>query len=229
MKNTPIPNDLQAGVIQPVSVKDVAEQSTLQIENIQQTPIKAPDALLTGTTQPVVYTTPIKEPAGWGTLEILTLIGVGTLILGLIHIGRKLQILDSLQTTSDKIKINMNVICNYLIKNHDSFNSIELETFSPFQLTPKGKVFISSLGFDNIFEKNKKEFFDFIDSENPTLKYDVENSSIKAIAALYGKDFMKFLKVYFYNNPTRNIENTAPTLGVYVRDKYLEAHPEITE
>jgi hypothetical protein len=40
---------------------------------------------------------------------------------------------------------------------------------------------------------------------------------------------MKFLKVYFYNNPTRNLENTAPTLGVYLRDRYLADHPEIKE
>ncbi|HEU0080991.1 MAG TPA: hypothetical protein VFQ72_03125 [Candidatus Paceibacterota bacterium] len=40
---------------------------------------------------------------------------------------------------------------------------------------------------------------------------------------------MKFLKAYFYNNPARNLPNTAQTLGIYVRDLYLAEHPEITE
>ena len=38
-----------------------------------------------------------------------------------------------------------------------------------------------------------------------------------------------FLKVFFYNNPTRNLQNMAPTLGVYIRDRYLAEHPEISE
>jgi hypothetical protein len=40
---------------------------------------------------------------------------------------------------------------------------------------------------------------------------------------------MEFLKIFFYENPARNMENTAPTLGVYIRNKYLAKHPEITQ
>jgi len=40
---------------------------------------------------------------------------------------------------------------------------------------------------------------------------------------------MAFLKKYFYNNPTRNLGNTAPTLGVYLRDRYLEQYTQIMQ
>jgi len=85
------------------------------------------------------------------------------------------------------------------------------------------------LGFDNIFKEHKLDFFNYIDEEKPKLKYDVEFSAIKSISFLSDKPYMEFLKVFFYNNPNKNIENTAPTLGVYIRDKYLEEHPEITQ
>jgi hypothetical protein len=162
----------------------------------------------------------------WGIIQsvgILAVLGV------FIYVGKKLQVLDNLSSCVEKIKVNLNVVSNYLTRNHTKFNPSELQTFSPFQLTEEGKKFITDIGFNNIFEQHRDDFFNFIATENVKLKYDVETASIKSVFALYEKSFMEFLKVYFYNNPNRNLENTAPTLGVYVRDKYLETHPEITQ
>jgi hypothetical protein len=157
------------------------------------------------------------------------IIGIPTIVGLFIYIGRKLQILDNLEITVNKIKGNVKVVSDYLAKSHSKFNQKEIQAYSPLTLTLEGNKLITSLGFDNIFAQNKDDFFRCISSENPKLKYDVELYAIKSISALQDKDYMKFLKVYFYNNPDRNIENTAPTLGVYIRDKYLAEHPEITE
>ena len=161
-------------------------------------------------------------------LKILTAIGIPAIIIAFIYIGRKLQILDNLVLTIDKMKSNLNTVCNYLIKNLE-FDSSEIQTYSPMQLTEAGLALIKKLGFDNIFEQNKDDFFNFIDMEKPKLKYDVEMSAIKSIMVMGDKEYMNFLKVFFYSSPKRNLENTAPTLGIYVRDKYLERHPEITQ
>lgn len=161
-------------------------------------------------------------------LNVITTIGVVSIIGGLIYIGRKLQILDTLTVTTEKIKTNLSMMANHMIKKYE-FDPSELVTYSPVQLTDVGKEFIKTLGFDNVFEKNKLDFFSLMDSENPKLKYDVESAAIKSISALYEKEYMNFLKVFFYNHPARNIENTAPTLGIFVRDKYLIEHPEITQ
>jgi hypothetical protein len=162
-------------------------------------------------------------------LNIIATLGFASIIGGLIYIGKKLQMLDDLKETSKKIKTNLTIISHHLIKHSENFNSSELQTFSPFQLTKEGKDFIFQVGFGDVFATNKKEFYDFIDNEKPKVKYDVEILAIKSIYALYERPFMKFLKIFFYNKPTRNIDNTAPTLGVYVRDKYLEVHREIIE
>lgn len=162
-------------------------------------------------------------------INIIVIIGIPTIIAALVYIGRKLQILDGLEETVGKIKCNLKVVSDYLVRYQSKFNPSELKSLSPFQLTEAGKELIEKLGFDNVFEKNKKDFFDFIFGENPKLKYDVEIAAIKSVSALYEKDYMSFLKVYFYNNSKRNFEDTAPTLGVYIRDKYLSEHLEITQ
>lgn len=162
-------------------------------------------------------------------LNIITLIGIPVIIAGLIYIGRKLQILDDLQKTTNKIKTNIKIVSDFLVKNASNFDPSELQSYSPVTLTDVGKSFVKKIGFENVFEKHKQDFFQCIDSDDPKLKYDVELAAIKSVNSLYEKDYMDFLKVFFYNNPKRNIGNTAPTLGVYIRDKYLKEHPEITQ
>ncbi|TSC78864.1 MAG: hypothetical protein G01um101433_54 [Parcubacteria group bacterium Gr01-1014_33] len=169
-----------------------------------------------------------KDQFSISLLDVIVAIGVASMIGGLIYIGKKLQILDTLTITTEKIKTNLSAVANHMIKNY-KFDPSELHTYSPVQLTEVGNNFIRTLGFDNVFEKNKSDFFSFIDSENPKLKYDVELAAIKSISVLYEKEYINFLKVFFYNHPARNIENTAPTLGIYIRDKYLAEHPEITQ
>jgi len=160
---------------------------------------------------------------------IVVSLGLPTMVVAAIFVGRKLQILDDLQSTVNKIKSNIKVVSDYLVKNNSTFSPTELQAYSPIKLTQVGNDFIKKIGFDNIFEKHKNDFFRCIDDENPKLKYDVEAAAIKSVSSLYDKDYMELLKVYFYNNPNRNISNTAPTLGIYIRDKYLENHPEITQ
>lgn len=161
--------------------------------------------------------------------NILITIGIAAVLGAFIYIGRKLQTLDDLNRTSQKIKTNLKVIGDHLTRYDTQFNPTELQSFSPYQLTDAGKKMIGDMGFDDVFANNKDDFFGCIDDEKPKFKYDVETAAIQSVFALSDQEYMNFLKIYFYNNPKRNLQNTAPTLGVYIRDKYLEAHPEITQ
>ena len=160
---------------------------------------------------------------------IITALGVPTIGAALVFIGKKLQVLSDVQKTMDKMKSNIKVIGDHLIKNSDEFNHSELQTYSPFRLTPEGKKLVGQLHFDTILAQHTTDFFDCIEQELPTKKYDVETAAIKSIFLLLDKQYMGALKTFFYNNPARNLQNTAPTLGVYLRDIYLGAHPEIKE
>lgn len=161
--------------------------------------------------------------------NLLLTIGIASVLTAFIYIGKKLQILDDLNQTTEKIKMNVKVIGDHLTKFDTQFDHTELQSYSPLQLTEEGKKLIKTVGFDKIFTDNQGDFYEFIDDEEPKLKYDVEQAAIKAVITFSGQDYMKPLKVFFYNNPKRNLQNVAPTLGVYVRDKYLEDHPDIVE
>ena len=160
---------------------------------------------------------------------IINGIGIVSILGAVLYAGKKLQILDELKSSIEKTKSNLKVICDYLTKNHSKFDPSEIKGFSPLGLTKKGYGLIEGLSFDKVFEKNKKDFFDVIDDRKPKLKYEVETAALHSIIALSNEEYMDFLKVFFYNNPKRNMDNTAPTLGLYIRDKYLENHPEIKE
>jgi hypothetical protein len=159
--------------------------------------------------------------------NLVSTIGLATTIIGFIYVGRKLQVLDDLVETVEKMKHNLNVISVFLVKKFSDFNYEDLKQYSPFQLTKHGEEFIASLGFDKVFAAEKENFFGAIDDDAPKKKYDVEISAIKSIYMLLDEPYMDFLKTYLYEHPDRKIERIAPTLGVYIRDHYLAEHPEI--
>src|SRR5260221_7527984 len=104
-------------------------------------------------------------------INIIITIGFPSIVVSLIYIGRKLQILDDLQHTIGRMKLNLKIIGDFLTRNHSEFNPTELQGYSPLQLTEEGKRFIHNIGFSRIFEKHKEEFFGCIDNEQPKLKY----------------------------------------------------------
>ncbi len=92
-----------------------------------------------------------------------------------------------------------------------------------------GRKLIKDLGFGKVFDEHKRDFYACVDQDSPKQKYDVELAAIKSISILLNKPYMSFHKEFFYNNPNRNLQNTAPTLGVYVRDQYLAEHSTIED
>ena len=128
------------------------------------------------------------------------------------------------------LKINTKAIANSIAKSpHIDFDHSLLKDYSPLQLTEKGQEFLSEKGFDTIFGKNKELFFDCIQSDAPSSKYDVETSSYKAIFSLIQKPFFNPVKKFYYEHPKENIQSFAKVASIYIRDRYLEEHPEIID
>lgn len=128
------------------------------------------------------------------------------------------------------IKHNIKAIATCLFKAKDiDFDPSHLRDYSPLKITPEGLKYLEKVGFTRVFSERSREFFRLIDLDKPKLKYDVENSAIKAVFALLDRDCFRPVKVYFYNNPTEDIRAFARLAGIYVRDRYLERHKEITQ
>jgi hypothetical protein len=162
-------------------------------------------------------------------LKIIMGIGIPTIIIGCIHIGRKLQLLDTLQTTTDKIKHNIKIIADFLIEAPVKFDHTKLQEYSPLNLTEKGRKYLEDIGFIKIFDEHSQDFLNFIDSENPATKYDVEKGAIKSISVLSEKFYFHLLKIYLFQHPQENMRSISRIAGIYVRDKYLEKHPDIIQ
>ena len=133
-------------------------------------------------------------------------------------------------TTLETIKHNVRAIANCLFKAKDiDFDPSLLRDYSPLNITEQGKQYLTNTGFVKVFKENKKDFFKLIDLEKPKMKYDVEFNAVKTIFSLIEKDYFKPVKIFFYNNPRKDFRAFAKMAGVYVRDDYLEEHPEITQ
>ena len=121
---------------------------------------------------------------------------------------------------SKMFKHNIKAISDHLTNGtRKKFDPSELKAHSPYQLTQKGlKLVKEDMEFNKTFKSHKKDFFNIIDKESASTKYDVEIAAIKSIIVLSDMPYMKFLKIFLYNHPKRDIQNVAPTLGIYVRD-----------
>jgi hypothetical protein len=130
-------------------------------------------------------------------------------------------------TKLDHIAHNVKVICDHLISKNEGFNHSLLDSHSPLFLKPEALKLLTDIGFITIFNEHASDFLSFIASESPKTKYDVEISCTKSILVLFDKDYFIPIKTYLYNNPSMEKVQFAQVLGIYIRDKYLERHPEI--
>lgn len=138
--------------------------------------------------------------------------------------------INQLKDLMSKIKNDIKFIANYLSeKSEKNFDRTQLESCSPLRLTDAGRQFLNEIGFTKLFEDNKNDFYHIIDLSNPTTKYDVEINARKSFIILSDKEYFKSIKTYLFNNPQKRLDSISITAGVYIRDKYLELHPEITQ
>lgn len=160
--------------------------------------------------------------------DIFTIVGIPSIVLGLIYVGAKLQILNDLKTTVEKIKGNIKLIADTLIKDNGiDFDGVNLQTYSPINLTEQGHKLLKDIGFVKLFKDNKNDFFNHIDGDKPKTEYDVENSAFRSVFFLFEKEYFSPIKDYLYNNPKQSKGKFIKVAGVYVRDKYAEREKTI--
>jgi hypothetical protein len=117
----------------------------------------------------------------------------------------------------------------------NSLNNPELfSTNSPLNLTQGGIEFIEKIGWkvslDN--EDNKKSLFETLDKFKLQTKYDVEKYSIVALTELAGmREDNPYtpVKKYLYENAKQDDFKVITACAIYLRDRYLDQHPEIRD
>lgn len=136
-------------------------------------------------------------------------------------------------TSINNLRINLTTVCTHLSAGSSNpLNPNLLTQMSPLQIQPEGLKVLTESGFVEVFSKNVSKFFESVDTsydKKPTTKYEVENYSIWSFIKIMNIDsILDTVKAYLYQHP--DVRDTYTTLaGVYIRDRYLEKHPEIIQ
>lgn len=162
--------------------------------------------------------------------EFFALITLPTLVGASIFFGRKLQTLDQVDKTMNVMKKNIKIMSNAMIQSSKvEWDGTLLRDYSPLSLTEEGLQYLEKTHFIDIYREHEDAFVQYIEEENPKTKYDAESLAVQSVLLNADSEFMEPVKVYLYNNPKDSLASLAKVAGVYIRDKYLEQHPEIDE
>ncbi|MFA5961245.1 MAG: hypothetical protein WC848_01010 [Parcubacteria group bacterium] len=142
--------------------------------------------------------------------------------------------LKSLGDKHSKLLEKFNTLIAALAEKNSLDNPDLFSTNSPLNLTQKGIDFIENVGWKASLENevNKKILFDSLDKFKLKTKYDVEKYSIVLLTELAGmrsENPYTPVKRYLYENAKQDDFKVLTACAIYLRDKYLESHPEIKD
>lgn len=109
---------------------------------------------------------------------IITTVGIPTIVVALIYIGRKLQVLDTVEKKVDSIY-------DRFIKVEERVNTIWKDEFvpakSPRQLNDRGRSILNNSGIKQIIDTKKDALLEIIKAKKPTNAYDAEQVTLSAV------------------------------------------------
>ncbi len=154
---------------------------------------------------------------------IITLIGIPTIVAALIYIGRKLQVLDTLEKTVETLGKTVDKMYERFIKVEERVNTLRKDEIaparSPRQLNDIGIKILNESGIKDIIIEKKKELLAKVKEINPTNAYDAEQATLNVVADLpkHFPDVVPQLKDGAFR-VGQGIETVLLVGGFYLRD-----------
>lgn len=105
--------------------------------------------------------------------DIILSVGIPTIVFALVYIGRKLEVLDSLQKTIEAIRDRFILVedrCDILWKDKMA------PTNSPRQLNERGTDILTKSGIKEIVDEKKDKLLEFVREKNAQNPYDAERA-----------------------------------------------------
>lgn len=162
----------------------------------------------------------------------VVIVGVPSLVAALIYVGRQFQKLDTLNATMEAVKHNIN-LCMFALIKMNKLEGDKVHALSPASLTREGYEYLGRVGVKDAIDHETygSDLLGRIDRNQPGSKYDVEISAIQTMFAALTDTSpeMRAVKIYLYNHPDEGLPAIAYLAGLYLRDRYLAAHPEIAQ
>lgn len=111
-----------------------------------------------------------------------------------------------------------------------------IKTNSPVQLTDLGSEILLAIGGKKYIDENTIYLINELSKESIKSALDVENYARIVLIREYSKDSFTPIKNYIYQNPEYksgdksyplDLATISNLMGIYLRDKYFEVHPEL--
>lgn len=165
--------------------------------------------------------------------KIILSIGIPSIILALIYIGRKLQSLDDmggnisdLKIEIAEIKVDCKNIWQIISRHGEDICSLKTKIYgspgSPMKPNENGKKLLEDSGFYKIYPELKDELFALMDSYQPRTLYDYEKIAEKVLSKFQNNPLMDPLKEYVVNNQNESLELIFRVAAWVIRDDYAE-------
>jgi len=155
---------------------------------------------------------------------IIVSVGIPTIIIGLIYIGRKLQVLDDLEP----IRKNFAVIESRV---SDLWQDRVAPAHSPRQLNERGELILKKSNIKEIVDDKREILLKIIREEGVTNPYDTEETILSVMANLsdHCPDIIAKLKTGAFNSGA-SIDDVLLVGGIYLRNLiFLELGFKIEE
>ena len=103
-----------------------------------------------------------------------------------------------------------------------------LHKLSPYSLTVEGEKHLIASGGKACIDSNLEYFLSELEKRNPQNALDVENEARDVIWVGSRMPFFNEIKNYIFLDPEGiSLISTIAAMGIYLRDKYFEIHPEL--
>ena len=159
----------------------------------------------------------------------------------IVENGNKIDALDakvvSIKNTTDRLCGIVDDIREALIFKGIIDPASALKKFSPYQLTEIGTKMLEVSGGKRCIDQNLDLFMSELRNRSPLTPYDVEKISLDVLLQYKNTPTFNGIKKFLYNMPETvegvgkatsiSIFTVAQVMAIYLRDFYLEAHPEL--
>lgn len=150
--------------------------------------------------------------------------------------------LTSLNSNINILSTSINALFVYLKTKDDKIEAFTplFRTLSPIQLTPAGEAVLVAFGGKSYVDAHLSDLFLELENRNLKTALDVQNAAPLVIGLFSTLDSFSPIKNYIYKSPsflfkTDHGQVTIPldfntvtnVMGIYLRNKYLETHPQI--
>ena len=173
--------------------------------------------------------------------ELQSKLEIGVNLSGVIEnkIDNHFETTKELNTKLLALSKNINVLVTFLTVKHTDLQSGLFQSFSPIQLTELGLEILNTSGGKSYIESHLDALLKEMENQEFKSALDVQSFATSLILKEFDSDDFIHIRNYIFQNPVYRPEGKSDIainspvmnqiIGIYLRDKYFEKHPELKD